>query len=233
MEQVISATTLTEHQLALLEKMFGQAERPQALARTLATERAMGIAMFGDRSAQAAVFPGARRLPAAAFLGLLKATGLLQRDKAFYLDAMAADIAVAELPLPERCQVSQPVGKLGPIPTNRLYIISRLMLPDLKRSFLRDADHAARIRAALAVLAVERFRRAHDNALPAGLGALTPTWLSSVPADPYDGQPLRFQKRGSGCVAYSIGSDGHDDGGTEMDAKTPNRPHDITFIVEH
>jgi hypothetical protein len=80
---------------------------------------------------------------------------------------------------------------------------------------------------------VQRFRRAHNNALPAGLQELEPAWLNPVPADPYDGQPLRFRKRGTGFVIYSIGSDGQDDAGTERPAPSSKSAYDITFIVEN
>ena len=62
---------------------------------------------------------------------------------------------------------------------------------------------------------------------------LEPAWLKSVPADPYDGQPLRFKRHGSGFVIYSIGSDDHDDEGAERDSVKPNTPYDIPFIVDH
>ena len=57
------------------------------------------------------------------------------------------------------------------------------------------------------LLAGERFRRAHNGALPTDLNELVPTYLPALPRDPFDGQPLRFKPRTTGYVVYSIGSD--------------------------
>jgi len=72
-------------------------------------------------------------------------------------------------------------------------------------------------------LAVERYRLAND-ALPDSLSTLVPKFLDAVPIDPFDGQPLRYKKLAKGCVVYSVGEDGKDDGGDEK--------KDITFTVE-
>jgi hypothetical protein len=56
--------------------------------------------------------------------------------------------------------------------------------------------------------------------------------MKCLPADPYDGKPLRFKRLSAGYVVYSIGSDGRDDGGLERNPKNPGTGSDITFIVE-
>ena len=56
-----------------------------------------------------------------------------------------------------------------------------------------------------------------------------------MPTDPFDGAPLRYRRFAKGYVIYSIGSDGHDDGGREkpIDWKSTNKTtYDITFTVE-
>jgi hypothetical protein len=68
-------------------------------------------------------------------------------------------------------------------------------------------------RTAIAVLAVERFRRAHAGALPASLDALVPDYLSSVPQDPFDGKPLKYRPSADGYVVYSVDVNRADDGG--------------------
>ncbi len=71
----------------------------------------------------------------------------------------------------------------------------------------------ARRDAAIIAIALELYRREHGK-LPTTLGELTPRYLPRVPADPFDGQPLRYRLIGSRAVVYSIGTDGVDDGGT-------------------
>jgi len=92
----------------------------------------------------------------------------------------------------------------------------------------------AQVRAAQSALAVERFRLAHGQ-LPEDLQELVPQFLSAVPDDPFDGQSLRYHRLAKGYVVYSIGRDGHDDGGRErpFDAKSSDKTeYDITFTVE-
>jgi hypothetical protein len=232
MERVMNALPLTEDQLAALQKMVSAVEKPQAFARTLAGERVLGLALFSEPNARTRLFSG-RRFEAGVFFSLRQAAGIQERDRAFYLDVMATNLSIAEMSWPSRVQLGRQQAALYPAPINRFFMLSAITLPGLEGSYLRDADHAARMRAAQATLAVQRFRRAHNNALPPSLRELEPTWLNPVPADPYDGQPLRFRNRGSGFVIYSIGRDGHDDEGTERDSTKPNTaPFDIPFIVD-
>jgi len=88
---------------------------------------------------------------------------------------------------------------------------------------------------AIAVAAfVERFRLARGS-LPENLNELVPQFLSAVPGDPFDGQPLRYHRLGKGYVIYSVGRDGLDDGGREKPAdwkSSDKTTYDITVTVE-
>ena len=77
----------------------------------------------------------------------------------------------------------------------------------------RSVRPLAVIRAMRIAVAIERYRRDHDEVLPNDLSALLPTCLASVPIDPFTGKDMRFTKDGGGYVVYSVGSDGRDDGG--------------------
>ncbi len=99
----------------------------------------------------------------------------------------------------------------------------RLLVPAVSKVAAAQQRSRAQLRCAIALVAVERYRRANGRwpeALPivkeAGL-------LSRVPADPYDGQPLRYRRLDDGVVIYSVGPDGQDDGGN-LDPKNPVRP---------
>ena len=69
--------------------------------------------------------------------------------------------------------------------------------------------------------------------MPASLEQLTPCFCQSVPADPYDGKPLRYKAHGVSFVVYSIGSDGHDDGGVAWESNYVKIPQDVGFLVKH
>jgi hypothetical protein len=77
-------------------------------------------------------------------------------------------------------------------------------------------------RCGVALLAVERHRLA-TGSWPETLQALVPRYLTAVPRDPFDGQPIRYRRLPDGVVVYSVGHDETDDGGT-IDRKNPTRP---------
>jgi len=105
-----------------------------------------------------------------------------------------------------------------------------LTTPPMYRA--RDAEWRARMlfQTARTAIAVERYRLANDH-LPDDLDALVPAFLEQIPTDFYAGdEPLRYRQRETGeYVVYSIGRNGTDDLGVEV-----NRAYwdgDITFTV--
>lgn len=99
-------------------------------------------------------------------------------------------------------------------------LAARAMLPSGAAEFtsfhgqvlaeVRGSD--AQVRCAVAALAAEQCRR-ENGRWPAALGELVPKYLSAVPLDPYDLQPIRLARRPDGIVIYCIGVDRIDDGG--------------------
>jgi hypothetical protein len=65
---------------------------------------------------------------------------------------------------------------------------------------------------AATAIAVQRYRQKHGK-LPESLKQLVPESLGEVPADPFDGKPLRYVVRGEEAVLYSVGPNRRDDGG--------------------
>jgi hypothetical protein len=109
-----------------------------------------------------------------------------------------------------------------------------MLLPALGHAILKEANGLAQVRLAQTALAVESFRLAQGK-LPEKLDELVPQFLSTVPSDPFDGQSLRYHRLAKGYVIYSVGSDGHDDGGREKPAdwkSSDKTTYDITFTVE-
>jgi hypothetical protein len=106
--------------------------------------------------------------------------------------------------------------------------------PHFASAFLAELKAVAQVRVAVTALAVERWRSAHGGQLPSSLAELAPGLLAAVPADPFDGQPLRYKKLAKGYVIYSIGEDFTDDGGKEQDpdAAGADEHYDITFTVD-
>jgi len=93
------------------------------------------------------------------------------------------------------------------------YSFISLLLPAFNNSIYAadkfDTDRGA----TLAIIALEQYRRKH-GAFPASLSELVPSFLSSLPLDLADGQPLRYKLIGKSFVLYSLGADRNDNGGT-------------------
>jgi hypothetical protein len=99
--------------------------------------------------------------------------------------------------------------------------------------FLGVVEGFARVKVAIAAMAIERWRLAHDSRLPESLAELVPDYLPTLPTDSYDDQTLRYKKLARGYVIYSIGPDFTDDGGKEKPTDAKESDHyDITFTVE-
>ena len=79
-------------------------------------------------------------------------------------------------------------------------------------------------------VAIERYHLTTGN-LPNTLGDLVPTYLDTIPKDLFDGKDLRYKKLDIGFIVYSVGEDGHDDGGTEK-RRIASSTYDITFTVQ-
>lgn len=91
----------------------------------------------------------------------------------------------------------------------------------LTRGLLDNYGHYPRVFAATlanlrlirSACAVERYRLTHGE-LPRTLDDLVPDYLDAVPADPFDGQPLRYAPAGAAAYTlHSIGMNQTDDGG--------------------
>jgi len=95
-----------------------------------------------------------------------------------------------------------------------------LEMPKVGARHLRSQ---ALLRAAEAALACERYRL-ERRSWPDSLDALVKAGLLDlVPADPFDGQPLRLAKHKEGVTVYSVGEDKCDNGG-QIDRDRPREP---------
>ena len=80
-------------------------------------------------------------------------------------------------------------------------------------SVLPSGFELASRRVMLTVLAVERYRRAHADSLPASLDALVPAYLPAVPVDPFTGSAPVYKQANGAYLVYSVDANGADDGG--------------------
>ncbi len=105
--------------------------------------------------------------------------------------------------------------------------LARLLVPASGKVAAAGTRTKATLRVALAGVAAERFRMAKGR-WPKELAELVPTYLDTVPLDPYDAKPLRLKMSDGAFVVYSVGIDGVDDGG-QLDDKPFLPGSDIGF----
>ncbi len=147
-----------------------------------------------------------------------------------YVRGMKTFIDAGDLPPHEALRVKFPALQDLEVSFLRTFFVS-IMFPSRSRYEIA-AEIMARAVTAQAAIAIERYRRAHGNEPPETLEALVPEYLETVPADPFDGAPLRYRRLPEGYVVYSIGLNLQDDGGTERpERKTIYQAGDILIRV--
>jgi hypothetical protein len=81
----------------------------------------------------------------------------------------------------------------------RLALATVSMLQGLKQF----RDFSCRLRSTIVCLALERYRQKHGR-WPDSLTELVPEQLASLPADPFDGESLRYAQLPDGVFVYSL-----------------------------
>jgi hypothetical protein len=106
----------------------------------------------------------------------------------------------AKFPLEDAKSLRNPMN-FGALVTDSSHIAQYyLMLP--KTCARADARHAT----AVAALAAARYQ-AKFGQLPEQLENLVPEFLTVAPQDPFDGEPIKYQKSDSGMTIFSVGRD--------------------------
>lgn len=141
---------------------------------------------------------------------------LITRELVRSLRAWAELLEIARKPWPERAKLAAPEKyRYAGEQFNRGGINGVLAAVSIFRQTLVP-DLLVYDRGSQVAVAIERYRRAHDGAVPATLNELIPRFLQTIPEDPVLGEPLRFRALPDGYVVYSVGPDGKDDGGTQL-----------------
>jgi hypothetical protein len=142
----------------------------------------------------------------------------VRHSHAVYLGMATRPVEVARRPLPEwRAEVVSGMAR----PKDKDAPLAEVLASSVWKILEAVQRKQAVVRCAATALAAERFRR-EKGRWPERLAELTPAYLKEVPADPYDGAPLRTKRTEDGLIVYSIGQDGIDNQG-ELDRKKPTR----------
>ncbi|HAB19667.1 MAG TPA: hypothetical protein PLX89_26055 [Verrucomicrobiota bacterium] len=92
-------------------------------------------------------------------------------------------------------------------------IFVRMLMPAMSNAAIKAVRAEVTARCAATACALERYRL-RTGAYPEKLAALVPDFLSAVPRDPMDNQPLRYARTTDELFRlWSVGENGRDDGG--------------------
>ncbi len=226
LENAINQIEFSDQQLNALLHAIEDTKNPDAMLYGFAGEIPQTMDFFTKLTNQKLQLLGYSPSP---LIYLYTAIGMTNQDAFIYLDIMTKYIEAYKLPPIERLEVVKSIDtEIREIP--KIRYLAKAMTPAVARVTEIDCRSVARLDAAFAAIAVERYRLVNAR-LPESLNDLIPEFLESVPIDPFDGKPLKYKKLDPGFVIYGVGEDLSDDGGKERGPKR-EKPWDVTFIIE-
>jgi len=136
-------------------------------------------------------------------------------DRYHYLRIMNDYIKAAQKGFPEKLEFRAPEfeGRWREAPFK---VMTRMLTPALSKMYLQQAGLTTRVRLARCVIALTLYHIDH-GVYPESLTALVPDYLDELQMDPFDGKPLRYERRDSGFAVYSVGQNTTDEGGVQDD----------------
>jgi hypothetical protein len=97
----------------------------------------------------------------------------------------------------------------------------------VEQIYLRAQQHVAQTRLAIAL---ERFHLAHSH-FPATLDDLVPSFLSELPPDPWNGQPMKYRRsKTDSYMLHAVGKDRQDNGGAIDPMKSEIEQSDAIWL---
>lgn len=154
---------------------------------------------------------------------LLPLYGLLAPSRRQLADAYESIIGEAEresrIPFWQRgpSRIPEAAARLEQSPLGRHRYFLVIMLAPMFERANNSAEIITQNRdAVLTIIALERWRRAHDGVFPQRLEELVPTFLPALPTDRFTGQPLHYEIRSGVPRLWAVGTDLDDDGGVQM-----------------
>jgi hypothetical protein len=235
LEQTVNRTALCRESLSELLTAFNKMEdydaRGEGFNRALAAELVTSVALLStpQKLLELLSAPGVD-IPAelrSQIVARLQKASNLKAEQQYYEETFQQLLTVRKTALPGRLKAGDLIRQRVTNAADKKLAIIGWLMPGLAGHVAKEAGCLASLRLGSTALALEQFRAAHDNQYPDALTELTPDSLTSTPVDPFDGQLLRYRKKGGGYLLYSIGPDRKDDSGERMNGKDG----DIVFVV--
>jgi hypothetical protein len=241
LEQVLNRTSLTDGQLADLERAFASADTTEYVTRALLGDLCFTVYSLDTgedlwmplslwKSGLLRGVTGVLDVGLGLFIQSFSiCTGSRGVQKANMVDAMCQLAGASTQTFPGALKAADSAERdfLQMSLLQRGHGFSVLCVRNTKGAIGCEAMALAYVRVARTGLAAERYRLANRR-LPNQLGDLLATFLAAVPEDPFDGAPLRYRLTTDGYLVYSVGPDCLDDGGKERQRDSG----DIVLTVE-
>jgi len=218
-EMVVNSVALPAGDLERLAAAFGKAEADDSAGtpfiRACAGERAMSLTTFDlptDKIAEVIRNAAGGAAPSeSGRIGQTLAIKHIMRNRkyqrAFTEETFNRSLAMRKEPFPERLKVDDYITSRAAEAKTNEFQFFLVMTPALAKTAGREAGGVARLRLIQTAIALERYRVAKDNSYPSTLDELAPAYLSAVPQDPFNGEPLRYNRDGDGYELKSVGAD--------------------------
>jgi hypothetical protein len=215
LKQTLNRISLPPHTLDQLQESLRQCEEREAagfgFTRGFVGEEVSDLSAFDMTPEQYLKVPD-NATPEERKKFELEIKEALAADRQYCQTTFDRALAMRKQPFP---------GRLAPdvfaeaeiVATNKNLRLSRLFFASQEGVTPTEAGSLAFLRLAQTAVALAKFRSEHANHFPVSLTELRPNYLRSIPADPFDGEPMRYRKTGEGYVLYSIGQNLKNDGG--------------------
>jgi len=230
LEQTVNRVAIPPQTLTQLQDDLGRmADREasgESFNRAFVGEELNGLANFDMPPEELQKALGSSPNDTNELIVSLQKNGLknLKADRQFFAVSWDQLFAARKDPFPSRLRADNIFGQRASEAKRRQYVFTMLLLPALGKTTSKEAEALAQLRLAQTAIALEQFRAANGNRYPDALTELSPKFLASVPADPFDGQPLRYAKSGNSYTLQSIGPPGANDATQKHLAFTVSNP---------
>ena len=222
LRRLLSSVDLADDDLDRLQQDLRASDSKEGLRRAMLGERVTGIRQFED--------PGSGGLGGGSLFFQVTQRGSFVE----FLQFWEKMIRATEEPWPQALEAFKLAGQeaerkaRGGVSLGQIgRVLTALLVPAVDHFCTAMARGAAMSDAADEAIACERYRGKHGK-LPQSLDELVPEFLPEVPADPFDGEPLRYLVAEDGYLVYSVGPDATDHGGQGDETGQP----DLVFRVQ-
>jgi len=211
LEQSLNRTCLSSGSLARLAASLRRMEesyaRGEGFDRALAAERVNDLALLAEpeKILQALNAPGSKFSPQdkKQLAHRLEKQLTLQPEAKFFQNALQRILAARKKDFPDRLKSDLVAYEEMTLAKNKKLTALQLLLPSFTGRATQEAESLAELRLSATAVALEQYRRAHDNRYPDALAALSPEYFPATPVDPFQGRILVYEKKGSGYVLSS------------------------------